>query len=473
MQKSSLPTDTEAVRRLRADTRGRVIAPADADYESARGVYYSGFDRRPAAIAQPENAADVARIISFAREAGIALAVRSGGHSPAGHGVADDAIVLDLSAMRGLEIDPSWRTAWAETGLTAGEYTEATGAHGLATGFGDTPSVGIGGITLGGGLGFLHRKYGLTIDSLLAAEIVTAAGERMHADANSHADLFWAIRGGGGNFGVATRFLYRLHEVSDVMGGIMFFPATPEFIRAFIAALMEAPDELSGMVNIMYAPPMPLIPAEYHGRLVLMAFLVHSGPVPEGEREVARLRSLATPIVDMVRPMAYTEVYEGVEPPKPARAAMRSFFMDEVDRAAAEAIVDALERSRAPMRVVQLRVLGGAVARVPNEATAFAHRDRNIMAAAAAMYEDPADAAEREAWAARTSAELRQGEPGAYVGFMGEGGEACVREAYPAGTWERLASIKARYDPTNVFRLNQNIPPAEAVTDPGESADVR
>lgn len=458
MQRPSIHADL--IRRLRADTRGRVIEPADAEYDSARGVYYTGFDRHPAAIARPADAEDVVRIVSLAREAEIALAIRSGGHSLAGHGVADDAIVLDLSSMRRLEIDSDGRTALAETGLTAGEYTEATGAYGLATGFGDTPSVGIGGITLGGGVGFLHRKYGLTIDSLLAADIATASGELVRADADSHPDLFWAIGGGGGNFGVATRFLYRLHEVSDVVGGIMFFAATPDLITAFLTALVEAPDELSGMVNIMCAPPMPLIPTEYHGQLVLMAFLVHSEPVSEGERVVARLRSLATPIVDLVRPMRYAEVYEGVEPPKPARVATRSFFMDEVDRAAAETIVDALGHPGAPLRVVQLRVLGGAVARFPNAATAFAHRNRGIMASAAAMYEEPAQAAERDAWAARVASELRQGQPGAYVGFMGEASEAGVHEAYPAPTWDRLATIKARYDPTNLFRLNQNVRPA-------------
>ncbi|HEX7090006.1 MAG TPA: FAD-binding oxidoreductase [Longimicrobiales bacterium] len=448
------------MQRLRAGIAGRVIAPGDAEYDAARSLYYTGYDRRPAAIARPVGASDVARVIAAARETGLPLAVRSGGHSIAGHSVVDGGIVLDLSTLDRLEIDPAGRTAWAGAGLTAGEYTAAAAAYGLATGFGDTASVGIGGITLGGGLGFLHRKYGLTVDNLLAAEVVTADGEVVVADAESHPDLFWAIRGGGGNFGVVTRFRYRLHEVGDVVGGVMMLPMTPARLVELVGVLTEAPDEVSGLAGVMFAPPMPFVPAEHHGKLVATVMLVHAGPIAEGERFLARLRALASPIIDAVRPMRYPQIYAGPEPPNPARAALHPFFLDTFDRATADAAVAALERSSARMRVVQIRPLGGAVARVSRDATAFAHRDRRMMAIVAALYEDAGETAAHEAWAAQAAAELRQGEPGAYVGFMGEADEARVREAYPGATWDRLAAIKARYDPANVFRLNQNVPPA-------------
>jgi len=230
-----------SIPRLRAAFNGRVIAPNDAGYDQARTVFSGSIDRRPAAIVRPADTTEVACVVALARETGLELAVRSGGHSPAGHSTTEGGIVLDLSQMRALDIDAEHRTAWAQTGLTAGDYTTAAGAVGLATGFGDTGSVGIGGITLGGGVGYLVRKYGLTIDDLLAAELVTADGQLLRVDAETHPDLFWAIRGGGGNFGVATRFQFRLHQVSTVVGGILILPATPTVIAAFVAEAEAAP----------------------------------------------------------------------------------------------------------------------------------------------------------------------------------------------------------------------------------------
>lgn len=262
---SNSRTETLSIPKLRSTFSGRVTAPGDPDYDKARTVFYGGIDRHPAVIVRVKDADDVARVIAVARETGLELAIRSGGHSVVGHCATDGGIVLDLSDMRDLQIDLENRTAWAETGLTAGEYTSAVGAHGLATGFGDTGSVGIGGLTLGGGVGYLVRKYGLTVDDLLAAEVVTADGELLHVDADSDPDLFWAIRGGGGNFGVATRFKFRLHEVSSVYGGMLFLPATPDVIASFIALAETAPDELSTIANVMPAPPMPFLPVEYHG----------------------------------------------------------------------------------------------------------------------------------------------------------------------------------------------------------------
>src|SRR5215218_916384 len=297
-----------SIPKLRADLNGRVITPDDAAYDEARAVFYGGFDRRPALIVRVADAADVSHVIALARERGLELAIRSGGHSVAGHSTTDGGIVLDLSEMKGLEIDVGRRTAWAETGLTAGEFSAAADAHGLATGFGDTGSVGIGGITLGGGVGYLVRKHGLTIDDLLAAEVVTADGELLRVDAETHPDLFWAIRGGGGNFGVATRFQYRLHEVDTIVGGMMILPATPEVISSFVAAAETAPEELSTIANVMVAPPMPFLPPEAHGQLVIMALLCYAGEVDEGERVVAPFRALATPIVDNVKKTTYPEI---------------------------------------------------------------------------------------------------------------------------------------------------------------------
>jgi FAD/FMN-containing dehydrogenase len=403
----------------------------------------------------------VSRVVSFAREDGVELAVRGGGHSLAGHGVSEGGIVLDLSDMRALEIDERDRTAWAQTGLTGGQYTAAAGAHGLATGFGDTGSVGIGGLTLGGGVGFLVRKHGLTVDNLLAAELVTADGELVHVDDETHPDLFWAIRGGGGNFGVATRFRFRLHEVSTIVGGMLVLPATPEVIAAFVAEAEAAPDELSVIANIMVAPPMPFLPVEAHGTLVLLALVCYAGEIGAGERAVAPLRALAEPLADQLRPMPYPEIYElfGEGEPGPQEVT-RSLFVDAVDVHAAEAIVEHLQRTTAALAVAQLRPLGGAMARVPAEATAFAHRGQRLMLTIGAVYEDAEESPAHEAWITAFAAAVRQGDAGVYVNFLGDEGEGRVREAYPGPTWDRLTAIKARYDPTNLFRLNQNIPPA-------------
>jgi len=450
---------TPSIPELRALFNGRVIARDDARYDEARTVFSGGIDRRPAAIVRVADAGDVSRLVSLAREAGLELAVRSGGHSSAGHSTTDGGIVLDISGMKALQIDAHGRTAWAETGLTAGEYTNETGAHGLATGFGDTGSVGIGGITLGGGVGYLVRKNGLTIDNLLAAEVITADGQLLRVDAESHPDLFWAIRGGGGNFGVATRFQFRLNEVDSVLGGMLILPATPDVIASFIAEAEAAPDELSTIANVMTAPPMPFLPAEVHGKLIVMAMLVYAGDAGSGERVIAPFKALAKPLADMVKPMRYPEIYPPEEGGYHPVAAGRTMFIDHIDRTVAEMILDHLRASTGSMAVAQLRVLGGAMSRVPADATAFAHRQSRIMVNLAALYERPDEKAIHEAWVTEFADALRQGDRGAYVNFLGDEGEARIRAAYPGRTWERLRAIKARYDPTNLFRLNQNIPP--------------
>jgi hypothetical protein len=445
---------------LRAELSGRVIAPQDDGYDEARTIFMAGFDDRPALIARPTNAAEVARVVSLARETGLPLAVRSGGHSGAGHSTTDGGIVLDVRGLKSLEIDAGTRTAWAETGLTAAEYSRAAGEHGLATGFGDTGSVGLGGITLSGGIGYLTRKHGLTIDNVLAAELVTADGDVLKVDESSNPDLFWAIRGGGGNFGVVTRFKYRLQAVDRIVGGVMMLPATPHVVRGVIDAASDAPEELSTIVNVMPAPPMPFVPEEHHGKLVVMLLLCWAGDEESGTRAIAPFRALAQPIADLVRPMRYPEIFPPDDPSYHPAAVGRAMFIDRVDPGTAETIVDYLERSDATMRVVQLRVLGGAMARVPAGATAFAHRTSRIMVSVAAFYDGPADRVIREAWVVELAARLHQGDSGVYVGFLGAESEARVRAAYPGSTWMRLEAIKARYDPANLFRRNQNIPPS-------------
>jgi FAD/FMN-containing dehydrogenase len=455
---SSSPTIE--IPRLRDGFDGRVIAPDDPGYDQARKVFYGKYDRRPAAIVRPADAAEVARVVGLAAETGLELAVRSGGHSTAGHSTTDGGLLLDLSQLTALDIDLEGRTAWAQTGLTAGAYTTAVGAHGLATGFGDTASVGLGGLTLGGGVGFLVRRHGLTIDNLLAAELVTADGRVVHTDADTHPELFWAIRGGGGNFGVATRLKFRLHPLPSIVGGMLLLPGSAEVIEGLMAAAFAAPEELSGIANIMVAPPMPFVPPSAHGKLVIMALLAYAGDAEAGERAIAPLRALADPIADMVQPMPYAGMFPPEEEEYHPTAVARTMLIDTVDRDVAATIMRYLEASDAAIRVAQLRVLGGAMARVPADATAFAHRTSRIMVNLAAFYDGPKDRAVRQAWVDEFAAALHQGDSGAYVNFLGDEGPDQVRNAYPGATWDRLVEIKRRWDPDNLFHRNQNIPPA-------------
>jgi FAD/FMN-containing dehydrogenase len=456
MPVSSSGTSTLSVADLRTRVKGRVIAPGDEQYDEARTAFLGGIDRRPAVIIKVADADDVAEVVALAGETGLELAIRSGGHSV--YAVSDGGIVLDLSDIKSFEVDPVARTAWAGAGLTAAEYTGRAAAHGLATGFGDTGSVGIGGITLGGGVGYLVRKFGMTIDNLLAAEIVTANGELLQIDAKTHPDLFWAIRGGGGNFGVVTRFKFRLHKVDEIVGGMMILPATPAAIAGFIAEAEAAPDELSTIANVMPAPPMPFVAEEHHGRPIIMALMAWAGEVKAGELVMDRFRALATPIADMVKAMPYPEIYPPDEEEYHPIAAGRTMFIDKVDEQIAGSILDYLTTSSAMMRVAQLRVLGGAMSRVPVEATAFAHRNSPILVNLAAVYVNPDEAEIHEPWVAGFASLLQGSDNGAYVGFLDDG-EGNTHRAYPGPTLDRLKAVKRRYDPNNLFRFNQNVTP--------------
>jgi hypothetical protein len=453
---ASLPT----IDRLRDAVRGRVAIPGESDFEALATVMYGGLGGQPAAIVRVRDAEDVAATIGIARAAGIELTVRSGGHSAAGHSTTDGGIVIDVRELDGLDIDVEGRTAWAGSGLTAGAYSTAAAEHGLATGFGDTGSVGLGGLTLGGGVGYLGRKHGLTIDNVLAAEIVTADGTVRLVDADHEPDLFWAIRGGGGNVGVVTRLRYRLHDVSAFVGGMLVLPATADTIAGFMAEADAAPDGLSTIANIMNCPPMPFVPEEHHGALVILGMMAFAGDIDTGQAVLAPFRSLATPYADLTGPMPYPQMYPPDDPDYHPTAVSRTMFIDHVDRPVAETIMRFLEASDASLRVAQVRVLGGAIARVAPDATAYAHRTSPIMVNVAAFYDGEADKPRREAWVAEFAAALHQGDTGAYVNFVGDEGEARVRAAYPGATWQRLAVIKATYDPDNVFHHNHNVPPA-------------
>jgi len=449
-----------SIAKLRADIAGGVVGPADSGYDASRRVFLPAVDRRPAVIVRPVDAGEVAHVVSVARETGLELAVRGGGHSNAGHGASEGGIVLDLAGLVALEIDAGSRVVRAAGGLTSGEVTGAAAPHGLAVGFGDTASVGIGGLTLGGGLGYLVRKHGLTIDHLLGAEVVTADGRVLGIDVERHPDLFWAIRGGGGNFGVVTRFDFRLHPVDMVTGGMLALPATPETLAGLVAVAEAAPEALSVIANVLLAPPLPFVPRELVGKPLLLALLVHAGPLEDGVRAIAPLRALAQPVADFVRAMPYIEMFPAERQDVPPRAVVRTFFTDAFGEDAARDLLGRLQASTAQLAAAQIRVLGGAAARVPSEATAFAHRQRRLMVNVAAAYASPEEDLVHRRWVEDAAAALRQGEDGAYVNFIGNEGAERVHAAYPGSTWDRLAEVKRRYDPENVFRLNQNVPPA-------------
>jgi len=391
--------------------------------------------------------------------------VRSGGHSGAAYGTVEDGIVLDLRDLARIDIDVDGRTAWVESGVTAGDFTVEAAKHGLAVGFGDTGSVGLGGLVTGGGVGYLVRKHGLTIDNLLAADVVTADGQVRRVDAENEPELFWAIRGGGGNVGVVTRFRFRLAELPQIVGGMLVLPATAETVAGFLALAEEAPDELSTIANVMNCPPLPFVDESVHGSIVIMAMLCWAGDpdrgVEEGTAAMAPFVGLAEPLANMLRPMSYPEMYPPEDPDYRPTAVARTMFLDGVDVGTAKAVLDALESSDAMLRAVQLRVLGGAAARVAEDETAYAHRSAKVMANVAAFYDGPDDRAAKQRWVEETSALLHTGDDRAYVNFLADEGEERVRAAYPGATWERLAAVKATYDPQNLFRRNQNVLPRQ------------
>jgi FAD/FMN-containing dehydrogenase len=371
--------------------------------------------------------------------------------------------VLDLSRLKAINIDPGSRTVRVEPGATWGEVNAALQHYDLAVPSGDTASVGVGGLTTGGGIGWLVRKHGLTIDSLLSVDIVTADGRPVTASRRVNPELFWGVRGGGGNFGIATSFEFLAHPVGLIVGGGVFYDATngKEVLRRYIEYASEAPGELSTILAVMHAPPLPFIPPEMHGRLVVAIAMCYAGDLDEGQRVVAPLRNLSTPVADVVGPMPYPAIYPLTE----AGTAngfhhdVRSMFAQRLDDAALESVLRHSNAARSPFAMAQLRVLGGAMARVPNEATAFSHRDKRLMFTSINTWQDPQESEEQRAWTEQFWRDMQGYADGVYVNFLGDEGEERIREAYGPATYRRLAALKAQYDPTNFFRLNQNIKP--------------
>src|SRR5688572_5297643 len=446
---------------LRSRLRGRLITAGDAGYDDARRVLYFNVDRNPLAIVRAADARDVATAVNFARDNSLPLAVRSGGHSLAYLSVIDDAIIVDLSQMSRVSIDPEARIARVQPGATSGDLAGPANDHGLALSTGDTHSVGMGGLTTGGGIGFMVRKYGLAIDNLLAAQVVTAAGDIVTASAEEHPDLFWAIRGGGGNAGIVTEFVFRLAPVGQILGGELMLPASREVLRGYLDYAASAPDDLTTIANLIYAPPAPHVPQERVGELVLSILVSWTGDIPSGEQALAPLRALATPVADAVAPIPYPEIYRFTEhQAAPHAASIRMMFADELSDEALDAALSAMKQASSPFSLIQFRGLGGAMARVAPNATAFAHRERRYFVAIIGLWLDPAeDAAIHEAWTSALWRTIRHEGSGVYVNFLEVEGPDRVREAYPPATYARLAAIKRRYDPRNLFRFNQNVPP--------------
>jgi FAD/FMN-containing dehydrogenase len=446
---------------LAAQLTGHLIRPADPEYDEARLVHNAAHDRHPAAIVRVADAADVATTVRFARAAQMAVAVRSGGHSLAGHGTGDGVVVIDLRELRGLHIDPQSRLAWAGAGLTAGDVTNAASPMSLAVPFGDTGSVGVGGITTGGGIGFLARKFGMTIDNLVSVEIVTADGRVLTASVAENPDLFWAVRGGGGNFGIVTRFCYRLQPVGElVLGGALFMPPTREVLRGLVPVAASAPEELTTISMLMPIPAAPFVPEELHGKQSLVVMFVHAGDPAQGEQALAPFRALATPLAEFVAPMPYAGIYTLTEGASERHASMtRSMFMDAFDDESVDAV---LRAAAAPMGMVQIRVLGGVMGRVASGATAFAHRRQQVLLTIITPLPGPAGTEAALAamqWTEGLYGALRPAARGVYANFLEDEGDGRIREAYPGDTYRRLVALKRRYDPTNLFRLNQNIRP--------------
>jgi len=338
-------------------------------------------DKHPALIARAAHTSDVVAAVNFARDRSLPLAIRAGGHNIAGNALVDDGLVIDLSQMKAARVDAGARRVVIEAGALLADLDAATQAHGLAVPLGINSTTGVAGLTLGGGFGWLSRKHGLTIDNLESAEVVTAKGEVVRASAGENPDLFWALRGGGGNFGVVTRLCLRLHGIDQVVGGMLVLPASADVISGLVAAADVAPDDLSIIAKVMKAPPLPFIPREQHGKLVVMARMVYAGEPATGEKAIAPRRALATPLADLVRPMRYPAMYAGPDPPGPAFSIGTNLLLDNLSKRGAETILVHIETATSQVPVVEVRVLGGAIARIADGATAFRHRRAKVMVA--------------------------------------------------------------------------------------------
>jgi FAD/FMN-containing dehydrogenase len=449
---------------LHAAVRGDLIAPEDAAYDEARKVYNGMIDRRPAAIVRCADVADVIAAVRLAHEEGRDLSVRGGAHSVPGFGTNDGGIVCDLVGMRGIRVDPESRTVRAEGGCTWGDLDHATHAFGLATTGGIISTTGIAGLTLGGGIGHLARGHGLSCDNLISADVVTADGQLVTASEERNADLFWALRGGGGNFGVVTSLEYCLHPVGEIYGGPIFYPVehageVMRFYREFIA---DAPEELGAFFAFQIAPPLPFIPEDRHGETMCLIVTCWSGPVEEGEQALAPLFKAAPVAADHVGPMPYPALNGAFDALLPAglQHYWKADFVRELTDDAIVAHVEHGPRVPAVESTMHLYPIDGACHRVASDATAFAYRDARFACVIAGMWPNPADNERNIAWVRDYWEAIHpHSEEGGYVNFMAGDDQDRIRDNY-GGNYGRLVEVKRRYDPGNLFRMNQNIDPA-------------
>jgi FAD/FMN-containing dehydrogenase len=455
--------------RLSAGVRGKVIAPADDEFDAARSVWNGMIDRRPAAIVRAAGANDVAAAINAARENGMLVAIKGGGHNVAGSAVADGALVIDLSGMRGVAVDAKARRVRVQGGALLADIDAATQEHGLAVPVGVVSETGIAGLTLGGGLGWLRRKHGMSVDNLLSVEIVLADGRIVRADSKQNADLFWAVRGGGGNFGVVTEFEFQAHPLGPEVPVVFTFIPFEEAergLRFFREQMRSAPDELSTFAIFGAVPPMPEIAAEAHGRDALIFLGVWSGDASEAERHLAPLRGFTAPLADLSGSWSYLEVQKLFDEDYPTGG--RYYWKSQYADTMTDEVIEVLARYAAsrPSKAstIDLWHMGGAIARVAPDATAVPQRLAEYLIGIESNWSDEADDEANIAWARALWAETQRfSQQGLYVNFAGfgeEGGDL-VRAAY-GGNYARLAQVKAKYDPANIFRVNQNILPAGA-----------
>ncbi len=447
--------------------RGEVIGPADSNYDDARAIWNGAHDRRPALIVRAAGVADVIRAIEFARSQDLEVAVRGGGHSIPGFSSNDGGIVIDLGAMRGVRVDPEAGTARAEGGVQWGQFDHETQAFGLGVTGGLVSTTGLGGFTLGGGIGWLVRKHGLACDNLLSADVVTADGRLARAGAEENPELLWGLKGGGGNFGIAVSLEYSVHPVGPVVfGGPTFYPGerAAEILRFYRDFAGELPDELTTIANLLWAPPAPFIPEEWHGKPLIGLLACYAGSLEEGEKAVAPLRELGEPVADLMGPIPYTALQGLLDPlwPHGKHAYMKAGYVRELDDDAIETVTRFHQEATSPASEIHFHHFGGAVARVDEGATAYRERQAPyVLNVIGASYESEGFDSHVD-WAQRLYAEL---EPsltgGAYINFLSGEGEERVRAAYGEEKFTRLQSLKDEYDPTNVFHLNQNVPPSQ------------
>ena len=440
---------------------GRLLWPDDPDYATAKLTENRSFDAtRPALIARAADYEDVAAVVAFSRSEGLRLAVRSGGHSVAGHSTGDGVVVLDLAELNALEIDAQTRTASVGPGVAAGDYTKEAWRYGLATSFGDTGSVGLGGLVTGGGIGWLVRRDGLTIDSLVGAEVITADGRRVTVNGDENADLFWAIRGGGGNFGVVVRYDLRLHPIENVVHGTLLLRASPEVLGSMLQLGIAARDELTLMPSVMAIPAMDEIPIAEHGKPGLIIDLLWSGRPVDAPSAIAPFRALGSVLYDDVAEKPYPAVYRDRTGERNGWTAS-TIFLDGLDAQTVDIILRHLVDAPPGQCLAHFRILGGAAGRVPIDATAFGWRDRHLLLWVIADYgePDPVAVESHTTWASEFRQHLSSRGSGRFVSFAAGDDAGTVESAYPPATWARLREIKRRYDPDNVFRHNHNIPP--------------